>query len=256
MSKRARRAFYLDGNSVIAETDVVRFAVGDDDQTLRSQVWTFFGSANKPDFYVTSSLIRADQKGSIHPTRAQFGYISQMWPPRGRNWMGVPPPSRHLETLIIPPLVKDEHLHVMTIRLPGIGLRMAGRPARRPKPLVLIPSYDAQTLITLHLVLYEGDWRRFVAPTPRQKAVAALENSNGRSLVVFLRKEREDDPVAFYNGLLKSLPVPSESTEWGDDLVLFATHQRLSDQPILITELHNIARPNRHDACSDHRCHR
>lgn len=244
MSKKLRRAFYLDGDTVVAETDVVRFAVGNDDQSLRSQVWTFFGSADRPDFYVTSSLISSDQKGSIHPTRAQFGYTSQMWPPSHGNWVGARPPSRHLETLTIPPLAEHEHFYVLTIRLPGIGLRKVGRPARRPKPLVLITPFDADTCVTLNLVLYEGDWRDFIAPIPGQKAVAALRNPDGRSLIVFMRKERENDPVAFYNQFLSPLPAPTKGVALGDDLTLFATHKRESHQPILITELHNIAGPS------------
>lgn len=62
MSKKLRHALYLDGDVIVAETDVIRFAVGDHEASLRSDVWTFFGSLKKPDFYFTSSLVSSDQK--------------------------------------------------------------------------------------------------------------------------------------------------------------------------------------------------
>lgn len=240
MSKKSRHAVYLDGDAIVAETDVIRFAVGEDEHSLRSDVWTFWGSAQRPDFYLTSSLVSEDQKGSIHPTRGQFSYTEQMWSLPLENWVGPPPASRHMETIDVPPLKAGEHFHVMTIRLPGIGLRRVGRPARRPKPFVLIPSFGVDTLISLNLVLFEGDWREFVDPLPGQKAVAAIRNQDGRSLIVFLRKEREQDPVEFYNRFLGSIPWHSSGAKLPDGPSLFATHLREAHQPIFITELHDL----------------
>jgi hypothetical protein len=246
MSKKKRQAFYLDGGIVVAENDVVRFAVGDDAKNLKSEVWTFFGSARNPDFYVTSSLISRDQKGSIHPTRAQFSFTSQMWPPSLENWIGPQPTSRHLESIIIPYLADGDHFHVMTIRLPGIGLRKVGRPANRPKPFVLIKPFSADICLTLNLVLYEGDWKDFIAPLPGQNAIAAIRNKDGRSLIVLMRNEQENDPVALYDRHLKSLPVPNAINIVSDDLTFFYSHKREPDQPILITELHGIAASTSH----------
>ena len=241
MSTKSRRAVYLDGDTIVAETDVIRFAVGDDEHNLRSDVWTFFGAAQKPDFYFTSSLVSDDQKGSIHPTRGQFSYTTQIWPTSLENWVGPAPTSRHMEIIDIPPLAEGKHFHVMTIRLPGIGLRTIVRPARRPRPFVLIPSFGADICVTLNLVLYEGDWRKFVGPLLGQKAVAAIRNCDGRSLILFMRKEREQDPVAFYNRFLGSIPVYHAGVKLPDHVSLFATHLREVHQPILITELHNLA---------------
>jgi hypothetical protein len=241
LSKKRRQASYLDGNDEILQSDVIRFAVGDAEDEIRSEVWTIFGSATKPDFYVTSSLISTDQKGSIHASRAQFGYTSQTWPPSDYNWVGEPPKSRHLEILNIPELTDGEHFHVLTVRLPGIGLRHRGRAARRPRPLVLFPSYGLDTCVTLNLVLYQGDWRDFISPLPGQKAVAAVRNDNGRSLIVFLRREYEADPRGRYRELLRSLPSASARLSHQQDMTVFVTHSRAPNKPIVLTELHNIS---------------
>ena len=227
---------------MIAETDVVRFAVGQDMQNLKSEVWTFWGSAEKPDFYVTSSLINAELKGSIHPTRGQFSFTTQAWPPPSfENWVGSRPESRHLDTIAIRHLVAGEHFHVMTIRLPDIGLRKVGVTAKRPRRFEQIPPFGYDECVTLNLVLYEGDWKEFISQLPGQKAIAAIRNQSGRSLIVFKGMEQESDPVALYDQFLKGLQVSNTVVGLGGDLTLFVGHKREPNQPILLTELHNIA---------------
>lgn len=137
-------------------------------------------------------------------------------------------------------MVDGDHFHVMTIRLPGIGLRKVGRPARRPKPLVLIPSYGIDTCITLNLVLYEGEWRNFVKPLPGQKAIGVITNQYGRTLSIFLRKEKENSPAEFYNKFLNTISTTIIGKDLPDNITVFSTHQRQAHEPILITELHNI----------------
>lgn len=129
----------------------------------------------------------------------------------------------------------------MTIRLPDIGLRKAGVPARRQRRFEQIPPFGYDECVTLNLVLYEGDWKEFISQLPGQKAIAAIRNQSGRSLIVFKGMEQESDPVALYDQFLKGLQVSNTVVGLGGDLTLFVGHKREPNQPILLTELHNIA---------------
>lgn len=242
---RRDRTFFLLGETA-SPVDQLRIGVADESGSFhKSAVWSFWASKKGPDFYVSSSTLKADMKGSVHWTVMNFGflqYASIFQPP----WQGDRPQSRHLERLDIPEMVYGQTLHLWRVRIPGFALRDFEVPIQSSKHQLMLTPCPADQGFCIDMVLVQGDWRPIAEYREgRPQAFGALESDYGRSLLVFLSLERFDDleqMKAHWSEQLARIPaaaIPNLPAA-DDNLQAMIWMQRTPEQAITMTELHGL----------------
>lgn len=239
------RAFLLRDGQIHEAVDAVRLAVIDKEKRLKSTIWRFWASKRGPDFYVTSGMLKSDMKASIHPTVAQFSYLAGFVPDMTSDkWVGAPISSRHIQRMDLPAMDMGESLHVFSVQLPGFGLRRGGDAWQWSGPIGLLDAYPPNELVTFDLVLVQGPWEPFAVPADGRAAIGLLVGHDGRHAVIFIRRQRIENPLERMEWIEQQLSQTKFKGEPIDDLCLLLWMNREPNQALTMIETHNIeARP-------------
>jgi len=240
----ANQAYTLKNGEIDEEVDVLRLLIGageDEPFMRRSSVWKFFMGKRGHDFFVTSSSIQGEMKGTVHLTRAQFGFTAQSpYPPK--SWVGTPPLNRHYHTLDIPNLADGDFQHIFAISFPGFALLQTPQPLEPNKHTVRIEPPTATAEITFALTLVQGDWRQFQTAGENERYVGLLTGDTDRHALVSISCYRLTDATQTYKNMERNLAlIDTQSRELPDgELSALLWLERQPNDPIRIIELGSI----------------
>lgn len=249
------RAFTLRDGKIQQEVDAIRLAVGDrpfdkpDGSPIlrKSGVWKFRTAKNGTHFFLTSSGLQSEMKGTVHLTEAHFG-LNEHVEETSDSWIGPIPSSRHFHTLRIRELAEGEYQHVFGIAIPGFALMETPQAFDRGKIVTWSDPHPFDTEVTFGLTVVQGDWRQFLGTESPSTFIGLLTGDADRhALVSFTLNKYPDVSAAIANmqrnlGLIglgnRQLPIEELSTIFWMD--------REVDDPIKIIELNSVrhAKPN------------
>ncbi|HYD88869.1 MAG TPA: hypothetical protein VEA80_15450 [Vitreimonas sp.] len=235
------KAYWLKDGEVVEQVDQLRLAIGAGEAApdmRRSAVWKFSTRKKTTDFFVTANTIQGDMKGSVHRTRAHFGFADPSTEPEA--WVGPPLHSRHYHVLEFNELAAGEYRNVMRVGLPGFALMPKPLPIEPKKRIHLIapPPHDHE--ITFGMTVVEGDWRQFEPDVGQY--VGLLTGSADRHALISVRLMRYDDVDAVIANMKRNLAlidthgraIPEE------DLSVLLWMNRAPDQHITMIELNGV----------------
>lgn len=238
-------AFLLRNGEITEEVDAIRLTIGAGPQQpgmRRSCVWKFRSRKDKTDFFVTSDSIQGEMKGTIHRTRAHFGFSD----PSGaqpKSWTGSPLGNRHLHVVDIRDLRPGDYQHVMRVSFPGFALLPTPLALKPGKPVLQLDPPQPGTELTVGATIVEGDWRRFSKPM-NGEYVGLLTGDSDRYLLISITYVVYEDPESARRNMNRNLgrvDAPNVDAREGNLGVLLFM-DRAEDQPITMIELNGVRR--------------
>lgn len=252
MRTQPNRAYTLRNGEPFQQVDALRLAIADrsvesglEGPLLRkSAVWKFRTARNGTHFFVTSSHLQNDMKGTVHPTEAHFGFSR---PDESfEKWIGPKPASRHLHTLKVRDLKDGEHQHIFVIHLPGFALMPTPLPFDPGKIVTWSDPHPSDSEVTFSLTVIQGDWTDFVTNEGPFVSVGLLTGAEDRhALVSFGVLKYEEKEAAVANMQLNLQLIQGREIDPTDgDLTALLWMNRQEDEPVRIIELSGVRATN------------
>jgi hypothetical protein len=247
MQVKRNRAYTLRDGQPFREVDALRLAIADRsiedkvDRPLmrRSGVWKFRTARNGTHFFVTSSNLQGDMKGTVHPTAAHFGFSSP--DEKFESWVGPKPESRHLHKLKVRDLKDGEHQHIFIVHLPGFALMPEPLPFDKGKIVTWSDPPPPDFEVTFALTVIHGDWSQFLVTDPRFVSVGLMTGADDRHALVSFGLERYPDREAAVANMQRNLGlIQADGEPVKGDLTSFLWMEREENDPIRIIELSGV----------------
>lgn len=248
MKVEPNRAYTIRSGEIHQRVDVVRLAVADrhvesnSEGPLgrRSAVWKFWPARRGNHFFVTSSHLQTDMKGTVHPKVAHFGFSQHQ--ESYENWLGPQPESRHLHKLKIRDLREGDHQHILFVQIPGFALMSTPQPFDPGKIVTWSDPHPPNFEVTFALTVVQGDWRSFAASEGNFVTIGLLTGENDRhALISFGIAKYEDVSVAMANMERNLALIPNFDTgNKSEELTAVFWMERQDHEPIRIVELSAI----------------
>lgn len=243
------RAFTLSRGDIHEEVDSVRVAIADRavreggnyPVRRRSAVWKYFPQKTGSHFFVTSSGIQKDMKGTVHPGEAHFGFSKDIGPDNS-SWVGPLPSTRHLHVLKIRDLKEGEYQHVFAVSIPGFGLMQTAQAFDKGKVVTWSDPHPYNYEVTYGLTVVEGDWREFTTTTPGRVFIGLLTGDANRHALISFSVYPYQDLKAAIDKMQQNLDrIESRDREVSDqECSVLLWMNREADEPIRIVELNNV----------------
>lgn len=249
MLSQPNRAYTLRDGEIHQEVDAVRLAIADRSieseiegpLLRRSAVWKFRSAHNGTHFFVTSSHLQGDMKGTVHPSEAHFGFSSPS--PDFRTWVGPKPASRHLHRLRIRDLSEGEFQNIFVVHLPGFALMPKPLPFDPKKIVTWSDPHPPESEVMFSLTVVQGNWRQFSFQEEGQVPVGLLTGSEDRHALISFGLSRYPDKDAAIANMKRNLGLiqaPADHS-FPEDLTAVLWMERGEEDPIRMIELHGVS---------------
>jgi hypothetical protein len=252
MRTQPNRAYTLRNGEVFQQVDALRLAIADravdsgiDGPLLRkSAVWKFRTARNGTHFFVTSSHLQNDMKGTVHPTEAHFGFSRP--DEKFDKWIGPKPASRHLHRLKVRNLKDGEHQHIFVIHLPGFALLRKPLPFDEGKIVTWSDPHPSDCEVTFSLTIVQGDWTQFVAIEGQFVTVGLLTGADDRHALISFGVLKYEDKEAAIANMQRNLGLIQgrEMDPINGELTALLWMDRQEDEPVRIIELSGVRATN------------